>query len=84
MNETAAFVERRGGVYIPMVRLPHYGEARPVLGKGGNPMRFTDAYSAQRAASDAVCVWINGNLVRDGERLLDHRQAAEAIFRGSE
>ncbi|MBW3096827.1 hypothetical protein [Pseudohoeflea coraliihabitans] len=82
MNKTDAYVhETPGGAYYAMVRLPRHAKAMPILGKGGRPVRFHDAYSAMRAATQAVLAYFNGHLVRDGETLSATRDAAEQLFR---
>lgn len=82
MNMTSAYVhERPGGRFFAMVRLPRDACAKPILGKGGEPKPFKSAYEAQKAASDSVCAYWNGNLLRDGETLSVCRSEAEKIFR---
>lgn len=84
MNQTSAYVhERPGGRFFAMVRLPRDACAKPILGKGGEPKPFNTAYEAQKAASDSVCAYWNGNMVRDGETLLGPRKRAEALFERS-
>lgn len=81
MNHTSAYIHPRpGGDYWAMVRLPMDAKARPILGKGGVPRRYPDAYAALKAATENVCAYWNGHLVRDGATLLRHRQRAEALF----
>ena len=81
MNQTSAYVhESPGGRFFAMVRLPKDSHAKPILGKGGAPLPFKSAYEAQKAASDSVCAYWNGNLLRDGETLLGPRKRAEALF----
>lgn len=81
MNKTSAFIhETPGGNFYAMVRLPMDAKARPLLGKGGVPLRYPDAYAALKAATENVCAYWNGHLVRDGATLMSHRQRAEALF----
>ena len=82
MNHTAAYVSPRPVGFWAMVRLPKDGKARPIM-EDGQPKRFNDAYSALRAATDALESYFNGRLVRDGETLLGPRARAEAMFERS-
>lgn len=85
MNHTSAFIHPRpAGGYWAMIRLPKDAKAHPIRAPGGQPKMFWDAFQAQKAASDAVCAYFNGHLTRDGARLLDHLEAAEAVFRRAE
>lgn len=79
MNHSAAFIHPRPVGYYAMVRLPMDAKARPIM-DGDKPKRFDDAYSAQKAATERVLAYFNGNMRRDGERLLACRSEAERLF----
>jgi len=85
MNHTAAYVSPRPMGYWAMVRLPMDGKANPITEwcpreREHKPKRFNDAYSALRAATDALEEYMNTPMHRDGPRLLDARSEAEKHF----
>lgn len=57
-------------------------KARPIM-DGDQPKRFDDAYSALRAATDALEQYLNTPMRRDGATLLAVRSEAEKIFGGA-
>lgn len=81
MNEFRAFTRAVFGGHHAMIRLAHKAEAEPIKGKGGNPILYGSELEAQKAASEHLCRYINGDLRRDGETLSNGvRAAAEALF----
>lgn len=79
MNCSQAYVSPRPVGFWAMVRLPKDAKARPIM-EEGKPKRFNDAYSAQKAATDRVLEFFNGNLRRDGEVLLSAKARANQLF----
>ena len=69
-----------------MVRLPMDAEAHAITKwcqreRKQMPIRFGDAYSAQKAATERVLSYFNGSMRRDGATLLSTRSEAESVFR---
>lgn len=81
MNRFQAFTRPVFGGYQAMIRLAHKAQAEPIKGKGGNPIVYETELDAQRAATEGLTAYFNGNLVRDGDTLSTGvRAAAEALF----
>jgi len=85
MNHSAAYISPRPIGFYAMVRLPSDAEAHAITKwcpreKKQMPIRFDDAYSAQKAATERVLSYFNGNMRRDGVTLLSARSEAEAVF----
>lgn len=82
MNQFEAFTSPVMGGHHAMIRLAHESKAKPVLGKGGEPEVYPTELEAQRAATEHVMAYLNGNLRRDGDTIPKNRWAeAEALFR---
>lgn len=79
MNHTAAYIAPRPIGFWAMVRLPKDAKARPIM-EDGKPKRFDDAYSALRAATDALEGYLNTPMRRDGSTLSACRSEAEKLF----
>lgn len=69
------------GGYHAMVRLPRHAAPKPILAKGGKPKIYESALAAQKAATASLLAYINGDLRRDGEKLLATHKKAEALFK---
>lgn len=82
MNECSVSYKRACGGYYAMLRLPRDGGLKPIVGKGGMAIIYDTPLAALEASSSHLCKWINGNLVRDGERLSPGRSEAEKMFPG--
>lgn len=68
MNQCNAFaVKVRGGFYA-YLRTVRDAAAKPILGTGGKPVLFPTELEATRKALGHLITYINGHLVRDGEK----------------
>ncbi|QIO64808.1 hypothetical protein [Rhizobium leguminosarum] len=87
MNEFDGYAHPlRGGGWRAMLRFARDAEAKPLLNRGGDPMRFEDELTATKAALRHVLAYFNGNLVSSGEIAggtihLARRERAERLFR---
>lgn len=80
MNQFFGGHRQAMGGYQALVRLPRDGFPKPILNKRGTPIIFKDPLSAQIAATDAICAFLNGKYRRDGETLSGKRCEAEKVF----
>ena len=81
MNRFQAFTRPVFGGHHAMIRLAHKAKAEPIKAKGGYPIVYQTELEAQRAATEGLTAYFNGNLVRDGDTLSSGvRAAAEALF----
>ena len=86
MNCSQAFIHPRPMGFYAMVRLPMDAEAHAITKwcpreRKQMPIRFNDAYSALRSATDALERYLNSPMRRDGATLLSTRSEAESVFR---
>lgn len=88
MNHSAAFISPRPMGYWAMVRLPRDAKANPItewcsIDKKYKPKRFDDAYSALRAATDALEAYLNTTMRSEITPLCGAKAKAEALFERS-
>lgn len=82
LNEFNVGTKRIRGGYLAVVRLPADADFRPLLAKGGVPALYGSELDAHKAATRFLLRYINGNLVRSGEKVGKALAAAEALFSG--
>jgi hypothetical protein len=80
MNRFSAFTKPVAGGHHGMIRLARDGGAKPILGKHGTPVIFPTEKEAWKAVTRHLVGYLNGSLVRCGERAGTAKQNAEAIF----
>lgn len=85
MNHSCAYVFPRPMGFWAMVRLPKDGKARPIMewcpvSRENKPKRFDDAYSALRAATDALEAYLNTNMRSEITPLHGAKLDAEKLF----
>lgn len=81
MNQFAGFTHPVPTGHLAMLRFAEDGQAEPVKCAGGKPQVFATELEAQRAVTEHLLRYINGNLRRCGEKAVNARAAAESIFR---
>ncbi len=80
MNHFRAFAHQTVAGWHAMIRLPSDAAARPILGDGGKPRVFDCELEAHKEATRHMERYLNGNLVRAGDRVSTAKSAAEALF----
>lgn len=81
MNQFAGYVQEVPMGYRAMLRFAKDARPNPIMGEGGRPVIFATEAEAWREVTKHLLAYFNGDLRRDGETLLAHRQAAEMLFR---
>ncbi|MBB4063663.1 hypothetical protein [Gellertiella hungarica] len=79
MNQFSIGAQAVAGGYIAWFRRVHKADNEILLGKGGQPIIYATKAEAKAAAGERLCAYINGSLVRDGEKL-QARSEADAVF----
>jgi len=83
MNITDAGIERIGhNQYRALVRFPWQAELGPPRINGKPAPPFNSQFAAMHAATQCVLTWVNGNMRRQGDKLLCARSEADRVFGG--
>jgi len=80
MNECNAFAKPVPGGFHAYLRTVRDAAAKPILGASGKPHIFPTELEATRIALGRLIKYINGNLLRDGEKATAVA-AADAFFK---
>ena len=80
MNEFSIGAQPVAGGYIAWFRKVHKASNEILKGKGGKPEIYPTRDAATAAAGMAIVAYINGSLVREGERI-EARSKADAFFK---
>lgn len=67
------------GGYQALVRVASDASPKPILDRGGKVRIYPTKDEAQQAIIESICAYVNGNLVRDGEKLCAMSEA-EKLF----
>ncbi len=67
MNEFEAFTQKIPGGHRAIIRLASDGEAKPIIGAGGNPVIFPTELEACKCLLANLIRYVNGHFTRDGE-----------------
>jgi hypothetical protein len=79
MNQFSIGAQPVPGGFVAWFRKVHKASNEVLKGKGGHPKIFETRDAATAAAGEALVAYINGSLVRDGEKL-KAVSAADAAF----
>ncbi|KFB10498.1 hypothetical protein [Nitratireductor basaltis] len=64
-----------------MIRLARDTHPKPIMGKGEKPVIYPTELEAQKACTNQLLAYFNGDLRRDGEKISTTRMKAEKLFR---
>ena len=82
MNNIEGYAKAVYRGFHAMVRTAGDGEAKPIMGKGGEPEVFATEIEAVKAVNIHLLRYFNGHLVRDGEVAGQTKAEANAVFKG--